>query len=129
MAFSATIEMVAEDDLPAITYTIKDQNAAAAGQELDPRDSDTWAIIDLTGFTISVDVRVKATTDVIETLPIVILDAVNGLVLLDIEAAEFVNNAGQYEVETRVIAGGGGQQTIYNFMLIKVRSRINSLVV
>jgi hypothetical protein len=123
MAYSATIKMVMEDDLPAIGYQIRDKNSAAVGKVLDPRDSDTWKPLDITGATIIVDVRAKGGSEVIETLNLTILDPTIGTVLLSIVDAIFVNTAGDYELET-VVTITGLQQTVYDYMLIKLRSRI-----
>lgn len=127
MAYSAVIKMVIEDDLPAITYQIKDENTAAVGEYLDARDSDTWAAVDLTDAVVTVDVREQGSDDVIETLPVTLIDIPSGLVMLIIASAEFPNTEGSYELETRVIRGGL-QQTVYDMMLVRVRPRVKSLL-
>lgn len=124
MSYSATIKMVSEDDLPAITYKIKDQNNPADGQELDARDPDTWATVNLTGYTARVDIRVKGAVEVLETLSLSIINATEGAVLLDIVDSEFKKNPGQYELESVIADAGSAQQTVYDLMLVKVRSRV-----
>ena len=51
MAYYDTIQLVKGDTLPELNLTLRDSNAAAAGQILDSENSSTWAPIDLTGAT------------------------------------------------------------------------------
>lgn len=124
MAYSATIEMVQGDDLPAISYTIKDRNTPVSGQELDARDSDTWRPLTLTGKTINVDVRERGSDEVLETISAAIVDAANGKVIINILDALFRNSEGDYEFETVVTDDADLQQTVYDMFLVKVRARV-----
>ena len=47
MAYSDTLNLVTGDTLPELTFTLRDSNAAASGQTLDPNNSATWAPIDV----------------------------------------------------------------------------------
>ena len=52
MAYYDTINIVANDTKPEINLVLKDSNTAAAGLTLDPDDSTTWAVIDITDPTV-----------------------------------------------------------------------------
>ena len=45
MGYSTTIKLVTGDNLPQLTFTLKDSNTAAAGQTLDPNDATTWRLL------------------------------------------------------------------------------------
>jgi hypothetical protein len=47
MAYYADINLVANDTKPEINLTLKDSNTAATGLTLDPDDSATWKVIDI----------------------------------------------------------------------------------
>ena len=123
MAYSATIKMVMEDDLPVVSYQIRDKNSAEVGKVLDPRDPNTWRAQDLTGHTAHVDIRAKGSKTVLETINLVITAPSIGEVVLTFQNADFIKTAGEYEAET-VTSDGTLQQTVYDFMAISVRSRI-----
>ena len=68
MAYYADINLVANDTKPEINLTLKDNNTAAAGLTLDPDDSSTWALIDISDPTIVVKFRALGTSTILDTL-------------------------------------------------------------
>jgi len=48
-----TIYLVRRDNLPTIDFCLKDNERAAPGYHLDPRDPDTWRPVDITGKTLT----------------------------------------------------------------------------
>lgn len=124
MAYAATIEMVQGDDLPAIAFKIRDRNTPVDGVELDARDPETWRPLDLTDKTVVADVRERGAAEVLETIPVIIIDPLTGAVALNIIDATFKENAGSFEVETVVTTAAQLQQTVYDMALIKIRERV-----
>ena len=123
---ASTIRLVQGDDLPGVSFTIRDASRAAEGQELDKKDSDTWRPVDLTGATVSAvvsDAGVNVQIDVVATR---VLNAVAGEVILYLNDCVFVNKAGRYSCEVTV-GFPIGQQTVYDMLTFDVRERINAL--
>lgn len=121
---AATIRLVQGDDLPSVSFTIRDANRAAEGQELDKKDSDTWRPVDLTGAIVSAVVSDAGANTQIDVVVVHVFDAVAGEVVLYLNDCVFVNKAGRYDCEVTV-SFPIGQQTVYDMLSFDVRERIN----
>ena len=123
---AATIRLVQGDDLPCVSFTIRDANRAADGQELDKKDSDTWRPVDLTGAIVSAVVSDAGVNIQKDVAVVHVLDAAAGEVILYLNDCVFVNKAGRYDCEVTV-SFPIGQQTVYDMLSFDVRERINAL--
>lgn len=121
---ASTIRLVQGDDLPSVSFTIRDANRAVEGQELDKKDSDSWRPVDLTGATVSAVVSDAGANIQIDVVAVHVLDAVAGEVILYLNDCVFVNKAGRYDCEVTV-SFPIGQQTVYDMLSFDVRERIN----
>jgi len=123
MAYYETINLVAGDDKPEINLTLKDSNTALAGQTLDPDDSSTWALIDISDPTVKVKFRALGSTTILDTLTCVKVAPYTGgacympwnLTTLDVAA-------GTYEGEIFLTYTDGRIQTLFDKLKFKVRS-------
>ena len=68
MAYYDEIQVVANDTKPEVNLTLKDANTAAAGLNLDPDDSSTWAAIDISDPTIRVKFRALGGSSILDTM-------------------------------------------------------------
>ena len=68
MAYYDEIQVVANDTKPEVNLTLKDANTAAAGLNLDPDDSSTWAAIDISDPTIRVKFRALGGSSILDTI-------------------------------------------------------------
>ena len=121
---AATIRLVQGDDLPSVSFTIRDANRAAEGQELDKKDSDTWRPVDLTGAIVSAVVSDAGANVQKDVVAVHVLDAAAGEVILYFNDCVFVNKAGRYDCEVTV-SFPIGRQTVYDMLSFDVRERIN----
>lgn len=121
MAYSQTLNVVTGDTLPALTFTLRDSNQAAAGATLDENDQSTWAPIDITGATITLRVREIGATELSDSIVGTVIDGEEGKVMVDFEDTTFAA-AGQYEGELEVTFEGGGVQTVVDLIKFKVRA-------
>jgi len=121
MAYSDTLKLVAGDTLPELTLTLRDSNAAAAGQTLDTNNSATWAPIDVSGATVRLRLRELGSTTVKSTLTCSITDASAGKVATDFPAGT-LDAAGTFEGEIEITFASGGIQTVYDLLKLQVRS-------
>ena len=121
MAYSDTLKLVAGDTLPELTLTLRDSNAAAAGQTLDTNNSATWAPIDVSGATVRLRLRELGSTTVKSTLTCSITDASAGKVATDFPAGTLVAE-GTFEGEIEITFASGGIQTVYDLLKLQVRS-------
>ena len=122
---AAVIKLVQGDDLPGITFAIKDSRKAAAGQELDSRDPSTWAIVNLTDCAVSALVSKVGSSVAIESVDCFIANHLAGEVLVVVKNAKFLDVAGEYQVEVSV-QFPEGQQTVYDLLPLDVRERIKN---
>ncbi len=121
MAYSETLKLVAGDTLPELTLTLKDSNTAAAGQTLDDNNSVTWAPIDLGGATVRLRLREVGSTTVSSTLTCSLVgDGSAGQVVTNFPTGTLANE-GTYEGEIEITHSGGGIQTVYDLIKLKVR--------
>ena len=123
---ASVVRLVQSDDLPGVSFTIRDANRAADGQEVDKKDSDTWRPVDLTGATVSAVVSDAGANIQIDVVAVHVLNAVAGEVILYLNDCVFVNKAGRYDCEVTV-GFPIGQQTVYDMLTFDVRERINAL--
>jgi hypothetical protein len=120
MAYSETLDLVAGDTLPELTFTLKDSNKAREGFELDPQDPDTWELIDLTGCTVRLRLRQAGSSTVTTTLTCTVSDAEGGECITDFSGGG-LTEAGIFEGELEVTFATGGVQTVYDLIRIRVR--------
>lgn len=120
MAYSDTLNLVAGDTLPELTFTLKDSNTAASGSTLDPNNSATWAPIDVTGATVRLRIRELGSTTVKNTLTCTVTDGTGGKVITDFPAGT-LDAAGTFEGEIEITFAAGGIQTVYDLVKLKVR--------
>jgi len=121
MAYSDTLKLVAGDTLPELTLTLRDSNAAAAGQTLDANNSATWAPIDVTGATVRLRLRELGSTTVKSTLTCSITNGTGGKVATDFPTGT-LDAAGTFEGEIEITFASGGVQTVYDLLKLQVRS-------
>lgn len=121
MAYSETINLVKDDTLPLLYFTLKDSNLAAIGSTLDPDDPDTWRPIDLTNCTVLLKVRAVGSDTVKSTVTCTLDDAPNGKVFAQFDAT-VLDTAGTFEGEIEITKSNGGIQTVYDLVRLKVRS-------
>jgi len=120
MAYSDTIKFVVGDTLPTLESTLKDSNTAAAGQTLDTENSDTWAVIDLTGGSVKLRVREVGQTTLLATITGTLVDATSGRVNFAIPNGTWTT-AGTFEGEIEYTTSGGGIHTVQDLIKFKVR--------
>jgi hypothetical protein len=121
MSYSATIPLVEGDTLPVLYVYLKDSNQAAPGLILDESDPATWQPINLTGSTVRLKIREVGSTTIKSTLTGTVTDAINGRVAFQ-WTSESLNAAGVYEAEIEMETSGGGVQTVYDLIKLRVRS-------
>ena len=122
---AATIRLVQGDDLPGVSFTIRDANRAAEGRELDRKDSDTWRPVDLTDAVVTAVVSPIGENRQIDTVLVSVVTPLQGEVALHLNDCTFLENPGQYECEITVNFTFG-QQTVYDTLTFDVRERINA---
>ena len=120
---ASTIRLVQGDDLPLVSFTIRDANRAVDGQELDKKDSDTWRPVNLTGAIVSAVVSASGSNAQIDAVAAHVLDAAAGEVILYLHDCVFINKAGRYDCEVTVVFSKG-QQTVYDVLVFDVRERV-----
>jgi hypothetical protein len=122
MAYSETINLVQGDTLPQLQLTIRDQNAAAPGQTLDPENPATWEVINLTGATVRLKIREIGETVLKDTVTGTVTDGLNGKVVFIFNAST-LDTSGLFEAEIEVTTQGGGIQTVYDLIRLQVREQ------
>lgn len=120
MAYSQTLNLVAGDTLPELTFSLKDSSAAASGKTLDENDSSTWAPINITGGSVKLRIRELGSTEVKSTLTCTITDGENGKVATNFPTGT-LDKAGTFEGELEMTFASGGIQTVYDLIKLKVR--------
>jgi hypothetical protein len=121
MAYSKTINLVTGDTLPELTLTLKDSNAAASGQILDGEDSNTWSPINVTGATVRLRIRELGSSAIKSTLICLVGSGTDGKVSTNFPTGT-LDTAGTFEGEIEITFAGGGIQTVYDLLKLKVRS-------
>lgn len=121
MAYSATLNLVTGDNLPELTFTLKDKSSAASGYTLDPDNNVTWSAINISGGTVKLRLRELGSTTVKSTITCTITDAANGVVTT-IFPDGVLDTAGTFEGEIEITFSNGRVQTVYDLVKFKVRA-------
>jgi len=123
MAYYDTINLVANDTKPEINLTLKDNTTAAAGLTLDPDDSSTWALIDISDPAVTVKFRALGSSTVLDTLTCIkVAPYTNGACYMPWGADTLAVSAGTYEGEISLAYTGGGILTLFDRLKFKVRA-------
>lgn len=123
MSYSDTIKLVQGDNLPGIQFRIRNKKVGFEGQYLDEKDSNTWAYVDLSEASASASIREIGSDVIIDRVPLMLLDALTGSVILPLALTTFQSIEGSYELEATVSFTTLGQQTVYDFLRLNVRER------
>lgn len=124
MAYFPTILLVAGDDAPDITLILKDKNTAASGMVLDPRDSSTWAVIDITDPTVSMNFRALGSTTILDILVATkVAPYTNGKCFFSWNSDTLDVSSGLYEGEVFLTYTSGRVQTIFDKLKFKLRDQ------
>ncbi len=123
MSYAATIYIVQGDNLPGIQANIRDKNTGVGGGFLDKKDPETWEYVDLSDATVSAAIREVGSDTVIDTIPLTVVEPSKGTVLLSMASTNFQGTDGSYELEATLTFSSSGQQTVYDFLRLEVRSR------
>ena len=121
MAYSETLKLVTGDNLPLLTFTLKDSNTAASGATLDANDSTTWAPIILSGSTVKFRIRQVGSTTVKTTITATITDASNGVCTVEFPTGA-LDTAGTFEGEIEITNSSSKIQTVYDLIKLNVRA-------
>jgi len=122
MAYYDTISLVAGDDKPEINLTLKDSNTAAVSYTLDPEDSDTWALIDISDPTVSVKFRALGSTTLLDTLTCIkVAPYTNGECYILWGTTTLDVAAGTYEGEISLTYANGRIMTLFDRLKFKIR--------
>ena len=123
MAYYDTINLVANDTKPEINLVLKDSNTAASGLTLDPDDSSTWAVIDISDPTIKVKFRALGTSSILDTMTCVKVGPyTNGECFMPWNTDTLAVSAGTYEGEIELVYTNGAILTLFDRLKFKVRA-------
>lgn len=109
MAYSETVDMVKNDTLPSIVFTI-----------VNPTTGDP---VDLTGATCRLRIRKKDVGTLKTTLVCAAVDLPEGQVSTNFPSGTF-DEAGIYEAEMEITFISGGVQTVFDMIKFNVREEI-----
>ena len=121
MAYYEEINLVAGDTKPEINLTLKDSNTAAAGLTLDPDDSATWGIIDISDPTVTVKFRALGASTVLDTMTCIKVVPADGTCYMPWGSDTLDVAAGTYEGEISLTYTSGGILTLFDRLKFKVR--------
>ena len=121
MAYYEEINLVAGDSKPEINFTLKDSNTAAAGLTLDPDDSATWGIIDITDPTVTVKFRALGGSTVLDTMTCIKVVPADGTCYMPWGSDTLDVAAGTYEGEISLTYTSGSILTLFDRLKFKVR--------
>ena len=123
MAYYADINLVANDTKPEINLTLKDSNTAATGLTLDPDDSATWKVIDISDPIVTVKFRALGSSSVLDTMTCIkVAPFTDGACYMPWGADTLNVSAGTYEGEISLTYTTGGILTIFDRLKFKVRA-------
>tara|TARA_R100001530_G_C4283941_1_gene146323 strand:+ start:181 stop:558 length:378 start_codon:yes stop_codon:yes gene_type:complete len=123
MAYYETINLVSGDTKPEINLTLKDSNTAASGQTLDPDDSATWAVIDITDPTVRLKFRALGSSTILDTITCVkVAPYADGKCYVPWGSTTLDVAAGTYEGEVELTYASGAVLTLYDRLKFKVRA-------
>ena len=123
MAYFETINLVQGDTKPQLNFSLRDSKTAVAGKTLDEDDSSTWAIIDITGYSIELKFRAANSSTVLFTEALGITSASGGTCYMIWPADSLDVAAGIYEGELQLTDGSSKVQTVYDKLKFKVREQ------
>ena len=125
MAYFETINLVQGDTKPQLNFTLRDSKTAVAGKILDEDDSSTWAIIDITGYSIELKFRAANSSTVLFTESLGITSASGGTCYMIWPADSLDVPAGVYEGELQITDNSTPPrvQTVYDKLKFKVREQ------
>ena len=122
MAYLTTIDLVQNDQLPEITVTLKDSNAAASGQTLDADNPATFAPIDLTGGSVRLRIREVGKTTLLDNIIGTVTDAQAGKATF-VFGSSTLSTTGVLEGEIEITDSSSRTQTVVDLIKFKVRSQ------
>jgi len=123
MAYFETINLVQGDTLPQLNFTLRDSKTAIVTNPvtiLDENDSSTWAIIDITNYTIHFKFRAVNSSTVLFTESLGITSASGGTCYMSWPADSLDVPAGMYEGELQLTDNNSKIQTVYDKLKFKV---------
>ena len=125
MAYFETINLVQGDTNPQLNFTLRDSKTAVAGKTLDEDDSSTWAVINITGYSIELKFRALNSTTALFTEALGITSAAGGTCYMIWPADSLDVAAGIYEGELQLTDGSTPPrvQTVYDKLKFKVREQ------
>ena len=125
MAYFETINLVQGDTKPQLNFTIRDSATAVAGKILDEDDSSTWAIINITNYTIKLKFKALNSSTVLFTEDLGITSAAGGTCYMIWPADSLDVAAGMYEGELQITDNSTPPrvQTVYDKLKFKVREQ------
>jgi hypothetical protein len=123
MAYFETINLVQGDTKPELNFTLRDSATAVSGKTLDKDDSSTWAIINITGYTIKLKFRALNSSTALFTESLAIISGSGGTCSMIWPADSLDITAGIYEGELELTDGSSKVQTVYDKLKFKVREQ------
>ena len=129
MAYFETINLVQGDTNPVLNFTLRDSKTAITTDPvtiLDEDDSSTWAIIDITGYSIELKFRALNSTTALFTEALGITSATGGTCYMIWPADSLDVAAGIYEGELQLTDNSSTPsrvQTVYDKLKFKVREQ------
>ena len=126
MAYFETINLVQGDTKPELNFTLRDSATAVVTDPvtvLDEDDSSTWAIINITGYTIKLKFKALNSATVLFTEDLVIISGSGGTCYMIWPADSLDITAGIYEGELELTDGSSKVQTVYDKLKFKVREQ------
>ena len=120
MAYFETINLVQGDTNPVLYFTLRDSKTAVAGKTLDENDSSTWAIINITNYTIHFKFRAVNSSTVLFTESLGITTAAEGTCYMSWPDDSLDVAVGMYEGELQLTDKNSKIQTIYDKLKFKV---------
>ena len=123
MAYFETINLVQGDTKPQLNFTLRDSKTAVAGKTLDEDDSSTWAVINITGYSIELKFRALNSTTALFTEALGITSAAGGTCYMIWPADSLDVAAGIYEGELQITDASDKVQTVYDKLKFKVREQ------
>lgn len=119
------IKLVQSDDLPGISFCIRDSSRAANGTSLDKKDPSTWCPVNLTEASVIATISRAGVNKQIDTARVVVITPEAGEVLINLNDCTFLDEPGQYDCEVSVVFSGG-RQTVYDVLALDVRERVHA---
>ena len=126
MAYFETINLVQGDTKPELNFTLRDSATAVVTDPvtvLDEDDSSTWAIINITGYTIKLKFKALTSFTVLFTESLAIISGSGGTCSMIWPADSLDITAGIYEGELQLTDGSSKVQTVYDKLKFKVREQ------